>query len=165
MSNVVIILNYFTCWGFRSPNIDRSWVNWGKSEFLFHVAFTPEVGESRGQVAAVVGERGQGQPLLLASFTHVFAHTSIRLPTSWKHVYSDHFKNPEVRLFVLSLIRSLVSYSLFPWVYRSCPFLNTACQHLQNWWHIHNPFNEHVQSTNCLPGNELRAEDIKVTQI
>lgn len=42
----------------RSPNLDPSWVSWGKTEFLFHFSFTPELAESHGQLAALVGERG-----------------------------------------------------------------------------------------------------------
>lgn len=61
----------------RSANLDQSWVNWGKPEFLFHFTFTPMLGESHGQVVAMVGEKGQG-PTSVACFLHLCLCPSIR---------------------------------------------------------------------------------------
>lgn len=54
------------------------------------------LGESHGQVSAMVGVRGQGQLLLLTSFTSIFVHQPASLSTTWKHVYSDLFNGLEV---------------------------------------------------------------------
>lgn len=69
--------------------------------------------------------KARGQLLLLASFTYVFAHQSASLSNACKHVYSDLFKDLEVKLFVLPFIRSWGAYPFCLWLHHSFPFLNT----------------------------------------